>query len=175
MELATVTRLCRAFAAEGLAVWIDGGWGVDALLGTQTRTHSDLDLAIYLADAPRFARLLTQLGYACVTPPENRAWNPVWRHPTDGAVDLHGFVMNAHGQGVLGAPSENSCYPTGALEGVGILGDLHVRCIAAPFVLQFRNGFAPRAVDHHDVAALCARFGLDPPSRFALPDGASER
>jgi lincosamide nucleotidyltransferase A/C/D/E len=27
-------------------VWIDGGWGVDALVGEQTRAHSDLDLAL---------------------------------------------------------------------------------------------------------------------------------
>ena len=24
---------------EGLAVWVDGGWGVDALVGRQTREH----------------------------------------------------------------------------------------------------------------------------------------
>jgi Aminoglycoside-2''-adenylyltransferase len=27
-------------------VWIAGGWGVDALVGHQTRIHSDLDLAV---------------------------------------------------------------------------------------------------------------------------------
>ena len=27
-------------------VWIAGGWGVDALVGRQTRIHSDLELAV---------------------------------------------------------------------------------------------------------------------------------
>jgi hypothetical protein len=27
-------------------LWIDGGWGVDALLGSQTREHGDLDVVI---------------------------------------------------------------------------------------------------------------------------------
>jgi hypothetical protein len=30
----------------GLVVWLDGGWGIDALLGRETRTHADLDLVI---------------------------------------------------------------------------------------------------------------------------------
>src|SRR3954452_25100818 len=28
----------------GARLWIDGGWGVDALLGGQTREHGDLDV-----------------------------------------------------------------------------------------------------------------------------------
>jgi hypothetical protein len=31
------------FRSQGITVWLDGGWGVDALLGRQTRPHSDLD------------------------------------------------------------------------------------------------------------------------------------
>ncbi len=30
----------------GVQVWVDGGWGVDALIGYQTREHDDLDLVI---------------------------------------------------------------------------------------------------------------------------------
>jgi hypothetical protein len=32
--------------ASVTGVWIDGGWGVDALLGVQTRPHKDLDVAV---------------------------------------------------------------------------------------------------------------------------------
>src|SRR6266496_3049537 len=32
--------------AVGVAVWVDGGWGVDALVGEETRNHADLDLAL---------------------------------------------------------------------------------------------------------------------------------
>lgn len=166
MQLATVTALCRAFEAAGLDYWIDGGWGVDALLGRQTRPHSDLDLAVHFADLKCFQQTLTALGYQLIVQPDGRDWNPVFLHPIDGSVDLHGFVLNEFGEGVLGAPSENSFYPADALGGVGRLDTLPVRCIAAPFVLAFRYGFEPRAVDHHDVAALCAHFGLMRPSRF---------
>src|SRR4051794_23051931 len=31
---------------DGIGVWVDGGWGVDALLGEATREHRDLDLVV---------------------------------------------------------------------------------------------------------------------------------
>jgi lincosamide nucleotidyltransferase A/C/D/E len=40
--LAVLDRLDRA----RVAVWLDGGWGVDALLGRRSRPHRDLDLVI---------------------------------------------------------------------------------------------------------------------------------
>jgi lincosamide nucleotidyltransferase A/C/D/E len=30
----------------GVRIWLDGGWGVDALLAKQIRTHKDLDIVI---------------------------------------------------------------------------------------------------------------------------------
>jgi lincosamide nucleotidyltransferase A/C/D/E len=30
----------------GIEWWVDGGWGVDALLGAETRPHDDLDLVV---------------------------------------------------------------------------------------------------------------------------------
>jgi lincosamide nucleotidyltransferase A/C/D/E len=36
--------------AAGIEWWVDGGWGVDALLGEETRTHNDLDLVIRRAE-----------------------------------------------------------------------------------------------------------------------------
>ncbi|MFM7403323.1 MAG: nucleotidyltransferase domain-containing protein [Erythrobacter sp.] len=170
MKLETVTTLCRLFEEAGLSFWVDGGWGVDALLQRQTRDHSDLDLAVPLAELSQFERSLLPLGYRRSDRPEDPSWNWVLRHDTEGSVDLHGFVLNAHADGVLGEPSENSMYPAGSLDGFGKLGELPVRCIAAPFVLAFRNSFEPRVVDHHDVAALCDRFGLARPTRFLSTD-----
>jgi lincosamide nucleotidyltransferase A/C/D/E len=37
--LAVLDRL----GAAGVAVWLDGGWGIDALLGRQSRAHADAD------------------------------------------------------------------------------------------------------------------------------------
>lgn len=40
-----VLALYTALHELGIQIWIDGGWGVDALLGEQTRPHQDLDIA----------------------------------------------------------------------------------------------------------------------------------
>ena len=31
-------------AEQGMKVFLDGGWGVDALIGRETRIHNDIDL-----------------------------------------------------------------------------------------------------------------------------------
>jgi hypothetical protein len=43
---ADVLEILAAVAASGADVWVDGGWGIDALVGAQTREHADLDLAL---------------------------------------------------------------------------------------------------------------------------------
>lgn len=166
MPLDELLRLCRAFEAAGLAFWIDGGWGVDVLLGEQTRSHSDLDLAVLHSDLFAFGMVLEALSYRQLDRPGDPEWNWVFRSPDGWSVDLHGFVLDDRGNGILGEPADGSMYPVGALDGTGVLGGLTLSCIAAPFVLAFRNSFVPRAVDHHDVMALCDRFGLPRPSRF---------
>lgn len=166
MELESLIRLCHILEGAKLSFWIDGGWGVDALLGRQTRPHSDLDLAVRRSDLKRFQQVLEPHGFRRADRAESPDWNWVLLHPHGEAVDLHGFDFDQQGNGILGDPKDNAMYPSGALEGVGSLGNIRVNCIAAPFVLNFRNGFPPRDVDHHDVSLLCAELGLAIPSRF---------
>lgn len=50
MSPAEVIEALEVLAAGRIAVWLDGGWGVHALLGEQTRPHRDLDLVISRPD-----------------------------------------------------------------------------------------------------------------------------
>ncbi len=63
MTAEDVIDLLAALDAGGLAYWVDGGWGLDALLGRQTRTHRDLDLGVRLDDVPRIETLLPQFRH----------------------------------------------------------------------------------------------------------------
>jgi len=49
--------------SEGVEVWLDGGWGVDALVGEQTRVHKDLDLIVLGEHASRMRELLSRHGF----------------------------------------------------------------------------------------------------------------
>src|SRR5215207_97925 len=46
--------------AAAVEWWIDGGWGVDALLGRETRLHDDLDFAVRAEDIDRLTTVFTE-------------------------------------------------------------------------------------------------------------------
>ena len=56
----------------GIEYWLFGGWAVDFHVGSVTRPHDDVDLAVWLADVPRIAELLEADG---------------WRHAPDEDED----------------------------------------------------------------------------------------
>ena len=58
-----VLRVLDSVSQRGVRVWLDGGWGVDALLGSQHRSHDDLDIVVALADMDSVVSTLEELGY----------------------------------------------------------------------------------------------------------------
>jgi lincosamide nucleotidyltransferase A/C/D/E len=58
MSAEDAVELLKLFEAHHITVWVDGGWGVDALLGEQTRLHNDLDLALAHQDVPTLRALI---------------------------------------------------------------------------------------------------------------------
>ena len=63
MTSADVLDIYNRFKENGIDVWIVGGWGVDALLGKQTREHDDLDIAVLRKDNAKLRQLLLNNGY----------------------------------------------------------------------------------------------------------------
>ena len=60
MQSSDVLEIIRWFESNGIDIWLAGGWGVDALLGKETRLHSDLDVINRLEQAPLAFDLLGQ-------------------------------------------------------------------------------------------------------------------
>ena len=50
MHAADVVEEIDELELAGVDVWVQGGWGIDALLGEQTRPHDDLDVIIRADD-----------------------------------------------------------------------------------------------------------------------------
>lgn len=46
MKSEDVLQIVTWLEQAEIPVWLDGGWGVDTLVGQQTRSHSDLDLVV---------------------------------------------------------------------------------------------------------------------------------
>src|SRR3954452_21829632 len=58
-----VVELYSSLLVAGVQIWVDGGWGIDALLGRQTRPHKDFDSIAALGDLPALTRLLGDRGF----------------------------------------------------------------------------------------------------------------
>ena len=58
-----VIEIYEKLSTNGIQVWLTGGWGIDALLGRQTRPHKDLDVIMLLDDMLRMRELLSMDGY----------------------------------------------------------------------------------------------------------------
>src|SRR5262245_45979430 len=55
MTATAVLEFLALLGASSIDACLDGGWGVDALLGEQTREHGDLDVILNVEDLPRLA------------------------------------------------------------------------------------------------------------------------
>ena len=161
--LAVLDRLDRA----RVAVWLDGGWGVDALLGRRSRPHRDLDLVIARDDLAAAQAALAGVGFrhdAAAAP-----GLPARLVLVDAAgrqVDFHPVHFDADGNGWqdLGGGAWGD-YPAEGLAGTGRVGDREVRCVTAAIQIRHHLGYPLGATDRHDLALLGERFGV------ALPPG----
>ena len=109
-----VLEIIDLFASYKVDLWIDGGWGVDALLGRQTRDHSDLDIAMRHKDVPLIRQLLTERGYSDTPRDDTRDCNFVMGDDQGHLVDFHTFTYDDQGQLTFGLP-----YPLDSSTGTG--------------------------------------------------------
>ena len=95
-----VPQILTQLQDSGVATWVDGGWGVDALVGEQTRAHDDLDLALDRDHLAAARSALEALGFQ--TDPAAEPGLPARLVMTDRSghrVDLHPLVFDAQGDG----------------------------------------------------------------------------
>ena len=144
---------------NGLEVYVDGGWAVDAVLGEQTRPHDDLDIALPHAQVPRLRALLSTRGFCEQRRDDTWECNFVLVDETRRRLDVHSYTLDAAGLNVGGVP-----YLAEQLTGHGVIGGYPVRCIPPEWLVRFHTGSELDDTDWHDVRLLCERF------RIAVPD-----
>ena len=59
-QRAMIAALASSLNASPVRYWLMGGWAVDAHLGRTTRRHSDIDLAVFLADRAELVDVLAK-------------------------------------------------------------------------------------------------------------------
>jgi lincosamide nucleotidyltransferase A/C/D/E len=160
-----VIEALEALATDEIDVWIDGGWGVDALLREQTRAHRDLDLVLARPDISRAQAVLGALGLEHA--PEIEPGLParvVLKAADDRRVDLHPVTFDAAGNGWQELPGGGwGLYAADGLRGHGEIAGHRVRCITAELQLRHHLGYPLDDLDRRDLALLAARFDLPLP------------
>jgi len=142
-------------------VFLDGGWGVDALLGEKTRPHTDLDIALQHKDVPQVRALLEARGYKDV--PRDDTWecNFVKGDEEGHEIDFHSYTFDETGNHIFGVK-----YPFESLTGTGSVNGFPVKCISPEWMVKFHTGYKLDENDYRDVKALCQRFGIEMPVEY---------
>jgi lincosamide nucleotidyltransferase A/C/D/E len=160
MPAEKVVQLYQLFENNGVEVWVDGGWGVDALLEEQTREHADLDIAVEHKYESKLLELLGLRDYKVVKTNDKTDWVYVM---SDGQneVDVHVFGFDKDDNNVYGTK-----YPKDSLTGTGKINGQTVRCISPEWMVKFHTRYELAITDVHDVKALCAKFKIPLPDKF---------
>lgn len=143
----------------GITIWIDGGWGIDALLGKQTRPHADLDIAIDRKDVIRLRNLLNE--FKKKQKDDTSEWNFVLEDGQGHEIDVHVFEFDDKRKIIYGIE-----YPQESLTGIGTINGKTVNCIAAKYVIKFHENYEPKEKDLQDIKALCYKFNPAPPENY---------
>ena len=164
MSAESTLAVLAALERAEIDVVVDGGWGVDALLGVERRAHDDLDLIVPLARVPDAVSAVRRLGYVPVA--DTLPVTLVLAAPGGRRVDLHPTVVNEHGDQAQAQPFGRSFRVSGVgARRVGV--DRH--CVGA--VPHGRRPGARRTSDTRLTAATvttCRRWWPRSASRLGL-------
>ena len=161
MKLHDVIEIVQLFDQHHIEFYVDGGWGVDALLEQQTRPHADLDIAIQHKDSTQVRALLEARGYRDVQRADSSDFNFVLGDSQGHQIDIHTYTFDAAGNHVYGI-----AYPLESLAGTGSLDGHPVKCISPEWVVKFHTAYQFDEDDYRDVKAICQHFNIKMPLEY---------
>jgi len=155
-----VTALYSKLESQGIQIWVDGGWAVDALLGEQTRTHEDLDIAVQDIHLLRLKEYLELQNYHEVERDENKNWDFVMSDDKGHEIELHSFALDENGE--INEEGYWDGYSKGSLSGQGVIDNLPVRCVSLNQLIKTHDSRKRKlkGSDYADMEALQRKFGI---------------
>ena len=149
MDATTVIEVVTVLRSSEVRHWISGGWGIDALVGRQTRPHADLDLAVIPENVAVAA--LEKAGFEITID-----WRPgrlVMKRADGTQVDLHPLAFDDPTLGIQRTwDGIEFQYPIEELI-TGKIAGREVPCISAALQRKLHQGYEPTAVDIADMKA----------------------
>ena len=167
MTSADVLDIYSALGGQGIDIWIDGGWGVDALLHRQSRPHKDLDIVLEHRHLARFEQFLVSRGYYRTKREIERPFNFVLADRGGREIDVHVISLDENGNGIYGPPESALAYPADSLTGTGAISGSVVRCISPQWMVKFHSGYELTEKDYQDVSAICEKYCIAVPDEYS--------
>ncbi len=161
-----VVDLYSALENLGIKVWLDGGWAIDALLGTQTRVHEDLDIAVERKNLDRVKKYIESQGFE-EEKGRKEMWDLVLVDGKEREIEVHAFSFDENGQIVEEKAWDG--FTVNSLGGIGSINGHKVNCVSVEQLIKTHrdNGRALRPKDYQDIPALCDKFGIEYPEEYA--------
>jgi len=167
-----VIHMYQLLETAGIPIWLTGGWGIDALLGEQTRPHKDLDVIMLVDDVARMRELLDLEGYNLKEVWSENRWTVdargaetatafVLRDADGREIDAHALRLDEDGNGLPAWDAEGCVLTQQDLTDEGVIAGLTVRCFSPEMQVIFHTGYDLPEVQLLDMARLRARFNLE--------------
>jgi lincosamide nucleotidyltransferase A/C/D/E len=158
MEARDVIDIVLLFEQAGIDIWLEGGWGIDALLGVQNRDHGDLDLVVDAPRADETRRMLADLGFRVIfeDPPGRCSLEDGRGRIVDlsfAVADRYGDRWNVNRTTGRGEPD----YPFDCFT-YGWVGGHKVSCLGPETQVNHHLGYEVEEVDRFDIELLRERF-----------------
>jgi len=143
----------------GLWFVLAGGWGVDALVGRQTRDHGDIDLCVRRDQLPAVIDALGPLDFALSV--DQSPARVELRRAGRGSVDLHLLEIDPEG-GCRQTFLDGSVfdYPPGDLAGKGEVVGRQLNCLTTAHQVRCHLGYEPGDNSYWNMALLHRQFGV---------------
>jgi lincosamide nucleotidyltransferase A/C/D/E len=176
-----VISIYQRLLAEGIQIWLVGGWGIDALLEEQTRPHKDLDVIMLLDDVVRMRELLERDGYSLKMLWSENRWavdaqgvetaTAYVLHDSEGReFDMHAMRLDDQGNGIPAwEDAEGFVLKREGLAGEGMIAGVAVRCISPESQMLFHTGYELPDKQSRDLELLHEKLGVEYPDQYHHP------
>ena len=159
MQARDVIEVVRLLESNDVDVWLDGGWGVDALVGEQTRPHLDLDVVVRLEHVERLRVILAETGFEFLHDWPDAPECFVLGDDRGRKLDVHPVTFNEKGEGIQRLTKGDWAYPAQGFTGMGVVDGRDVRCLTVEVQVLCHAGYELEDDDLHDLGALRDRLG----------------